>query len=612
MPYDHILVTGGAGFIGSHLVDLLRAEGRRVTVLDRLSHGGSRRNLERHDGDDGVRLVVGDVNDAALVRRARGAGRRRGPRGRRVPRRPLDRRPATLLRDEHDGHADRPRGRAPARPPPPDDLDGRGLRPRRPRRRAVRRRCPAAPAVAVRGVEGGRRPRLPGVRRDVRVRRHGGPGDERVRPAADRAGRSRRTRSTRSRGRPCPSTPRDGSGASSSSWPTGSPPRRRCWSAATPGSSTTSAPATSSRTSSSRSTIVRLAEADPALITMVGDRPGHDFRYGVTADRVLALGWRPATAFEDGLAETVAWYAEHLTWLREAHARRRRSRRRGRWRREDPAHRRRRRPRPRRSSRSPRRTTRWSLFTHDELDIGDHAGRPRDRRRGRAGPDRERGRVHEGGRERGRPGARVPRQRAGTAVARHRRARGRCRPAPRLDRLRLRRREGLAVRRGRRPRARSASTAGRSCWASGSSARPLPDHVIVRTACVFGGGDDHLSRQLARLRAGEDAAGVRDRVGSPTYVRHLAERLAPARVDPTVRHLPPGGARADERGTTSSCGAATSAGSAAPSQAQSGGRPPDCRPRAPRTALSRACSWRTCRSRRMPGLDDALADLLAR
>jgi len=66
--------------------------------------------------------------------------------------------------------------------------------------------------------------------------------------------------------------------------------------------------------------IVRLAEADPVLITMVGDRPGHDFRYGVTADRVLALGWAPATTFEDGLAETVAWYAEHLSWLREAHA----------------------------------------------------------------------------------------------------------------------------------------------------------------------------------------------------------------------------------------------------------------------------------------------------
>jgi dTDP-4-dehydrorhamnose reductase len=55
----------------------------------------------------------------------------------------------------------------------------------------------------------------------------------------------------------------------------------------------------------------------------------------------------------------------------------------------------------------------------------------------------------------------------------------------------------------------------------------LREHLIVRTAFVFGGGDDHLSRQLARLRAGEDAAGVADRVGSPTYVRHLAERLLP-------------------------------------------------------------------------------------
>jgi dTDP-glucose 4,6-dehydratase len=67
------------------------------------------------------------------------------------------------------------------------------------------------------------------------------------------------------------------------------------------------------------SRIITLAEADPALLTFVPDRPGHDFRYGVTADRVLGLGWRPATAFGDGLAETVAWYAEHLVWLREAH-----------------------------------------------------------------------------------------------------------------------------------------------------------------------------------------------------------------------------------------------------------------------------------------------------
>lgn len=58
------LVTGGAGFIGSHLVEALLARGERVRVLDDLSTG-SRANLP-----DGVELLVGDVADAALARRA--------------------------------------------------------------------------------------------------------------------------------------------------------------------------------------------------------------------------------------------------------------------------------------------------------------------------------------------------------------------------------------------------------------------------------------------------------------------------------------------------------------------------------------------------------------
>jgi dTDP-4-dehydrorhamnose reductase len=52
-------------------------------------------------------------------------------------------------------------------------------------------------------------------------------------------------------------------------------------------------------------------------------------------------------------------------------------------------------------------------------------------------------------------------------------------------------------------------------------------HVIVRTAFVFGSGRDFLTRALRRLAAGEDAGALVDRVGSPTYVRHLAERLLP-------------------------------------------------------------------------------------
>ena len=57
--------------------------------------------------------------------------------------------------------------------------------------------------------------------------------------------------------------------------------------------------------------------------------------------------------------------------------------------------------------------------------------------------------------------------------------------------------------------------------------RLTPKHLIVRTAYVFGGGTDHLSRALDRMREGEDVGGIADRVGSPTYVVHLAERLLP-------------------------------------------------------------------------------------
>jgi dTDP-4-dehydrorhamnose reductase len=55
----------------------------------------------------------------------------------------------------------------------------------------------------------------------------------------------------------------------------------------------------------------------------------------------------------------------------------------------------------------------------------------------------------------------------------------------------------------------------------------MREAFVVRTGYVFGAGEDYLSQQLQRLRAGEVAAGLEDRTGSPTFVDHLAARLLP-------------------------------------------------------------------------------------
>ncbi len=53
------------------------------------------------------------------------------------------------------------------------------------------------------------------------------------------------------------------------------------------------------------------------LVRHVADRPAHDVCYHVRADRARALGWMPAKDLEAGLAETVAWYLGHRDWVEE-------------------------------------------------------------------------------------------------------------------------------------------------------------------------------------------------------------------------------------------------------------------------------------------------------
>lgn len=52
-----------------------------------------------------------------------------------------------------------------------------------------------------------------------------------------------------------------------------------------------------------------------SLVTFVKDRPGHDRRYAVDSQRIRReLGWKPAMSFEEGLDETIEWYLEHESW----------------------------------------------------------------------------------------------------------------------------------------------------------------------------------------------------------------------------------------------------------------------------------------------------------
>lgn len=53
------------------------------------------------------------------------------------------------------------------------------------------------------------------------------------------------------------------------------------------------------------------------LITYVKDRPGHDRRYAIDATKInQELGWKPSVTFEEGLSKTIDWYLEHEIWLK--------------------------------------------------------------------------------------------------------------------------------------------------------------------------------------------------------------------------------------------------------------------------------------------------------
>jgi dTDP-glucose 4,6-dehydratase len=59
---------------------------------------------------------------------------------------------------------------------------------------------------------------------------------------------------------------------------------------------------------------LELTGSDRSLVVHVEDRAGHDRRYAIDDTKLRALGWAPETELEDGLRRTVEWYREHRSW----------------------------------------------------------------------------------------------------------------------------------------------------------------------------------------------------------------------------------------------------------------------------------------------------------
>jgi dTDP-glucose 4,6-dehydratase len=63
-------------------------------------------------------------------------------------------------------------------------------------------------------------------------------------------------------------------------------------------------------------TILRLMNKPESLIKFVKDRPGHDYRYAMKAEKIKReLSWEPKVGFEEGISKTVEWYLSHLDWV---------------------------------------------------------------------------------------------------------------------------------------------------------------------------------------------------------------------------------------------------------------------------------------------------------
>lgn len=60
--------------------------------------------------------------------------------------------------------------------------------------------------------------------------------------------------------------------------------------------------------------ILKITKKPESLIRFVKDRPGHDLRYSLDIEKITRLGWKPKTKFNDGIIKTVEWYKRNVNW----------------------------------------------------------------------------------------------------------------------------------------------------------------------------------------------------------------------------------------------------------------------------------------------------------
>ena len=64
--------------------------------------------------------------------------------------------------------------------------------------------------------------------------------------------------------------------------------------------------------------ILELINKSEDLIEFVEDRPGHDFRYSMSSEKISKeLGWKPKVGFEKGIQDTIKWYLDHEDYWKD-------------------------------------------------------------------------------------------------------------------------------------------------------------------------------------------------------------------------------------------------------------------------------------------------------